>query len=133
MNKVVELFDNLDNMKKWMEGLQSFETMNGIPGQEGAKSKLHFKMGKRKIEMLETITKRNLPEEFTGTYETKGVFNIAKNSFIPIDESRTKYVTEQEFQFKGFMKLIGAVIPCTFKKQTLKYMNAFKEFAENQN
>ena len=90
-------------------------------------------MGKREIEMVETITKRNLPEEFTGTYEAKGVFNIAKNSFIPIDDNRTKYVTEQEFQFKGFMKLMGAVMPGAFKKQTLKYMNAFKEFAEKQN
>ncbi len=81
--------------------------------------------------MIETITKRNLPEEFTGTYEAKGVFNIAKNSFIPIDENKTKYVTEQEFQFSGFMKLMGAVMPGAFKKQTLKYMKAFKEFAEN--
>ena len=133
VNKVVELFDNPNNMKKWMEGLQSFETISGTPGQEGAKSKLHFKMGKREIEMLETITKRNLPEEFNETYEAKGVFNIAKKSFIPFDENRTKYVTEQEFQFKGFMKLMGAVIPGAFKKQTLRYMNAFKEFAENQN
>ena len=133
VNKVVELFDNPDNMKNWMEDLQSFETISGTPGQEGAKAKLHFKMGKREIEMVETITKRNLPEEFTGTYEAKGVFNIAKNSFIPIDDNRTKYVTEQEFQFKGFMKLMGAVMPGAFKKQTLKYMNAFKEFAEKQN
>ena len=79
LKKVVELFDNPDNMKNWMEGLQSFETISGTPGQEGAKAKMHFKMGKREIEMIETITKRNLPEEFTGTYEAKGVFNIAKN------------------------------------------------------
>jgi carbon monoxide dehydrogenase subunit G len=133
VNKVVELFDNPDNLKKWMEGLQSFETISGTPGQEGAKSKLHFKMGKREVDMIETITKRNLPKEFTGTYEAKGVFNIVKNSFIPTDENNTKYISEQEFQFKGFMKLMGAVMPGAFKKQTLKYMNAFKEFAENQN
>jgi carbon monoxide dehydrogenase subunit G len=133
INRVVELFDNPDNMKKWMEGLQGFETISGKPGHEGAKAKLHFKMGKREIEMIETITKRNLPEEFTGTYEAKGVFNIAKNSFVPIDKNRTKYITEQEFQFKGVMKLMGAVMPGAFKKQTLKYMNAFKEFAEDQN
>ena len=133
VNKVIVLFDNPDNLKKWMEGLQSFETISGTPGQEGAKSKLHFKMGKREIDMIETITKRNLPEEFNGTYEAKGVFNIVKNSFIPIDANKTKYVSEQEFQFRGFMKLMGAVMPGAFKKQTLKYMNAFKEFAESQN
>ena len=133
VNKVVELFDNPDNMKEWMEGLQSFETISGTPGEEGAKAKLKYKMGKREIEMIETITKRNLPEEFTGTYETKGVFNIVKNRFIPIGDNKTKYVTEQEFQFSGFMKMMGMFMPGAFKKQSLKYMNAFKEFAEKQN
>lgn len=57
LNKVVVLFDNLNNLKKWIEGLQSFETLSGILGQEGAKSKLHFKMGKREIDMIETITR----------------------------------------------------------------------------
>ncbi len=33
------------------------------------------------IEMTETIIVRNLPEEFTGSYEAKGVFNIEKISF----------------------------------------------------
>jgi hypothetical protein len=75
VQKVVELFDNPDNMKEWMEGLQSFETISGTPGHEGSKAKFIYKMGKREIEMIETITKRNLPKEFTGTYEAKGVFN----------------------------------------------------------
>lgn len=133
VNKVVELFDNPDNMKEWMEGLQSFETISGTPGEEGAKAKLKYKMGKREIEMIETITKRNLPDEFTGTYEAKGVFNIVKNRFIPIGDNKTKYVTEQEFQFSGFMKMMGIFMPGAFKKQSLKYMIAFKEFAEKQN
>ena len=133
VNKVVELFDNPDNMKEWMEGLQSFETISGTPGEEGAKAKLKYKMGKREIEMIETITKRNLPDEFTGTYEAKGVFNIVNNRFIPIGDNKTKYVTEQEFQFSGFMKMMGMFMPGAFKKQSLKYMNAFKEFAEKQN
>ena len=132
VEKVLELFDNPDNMKEWMEGLQSFETISGTPGQEGAKARLKYKMGKREIEMIETITKKNLPEEFTGTYKAKGVFNIVKNRFVPIGDNKTKYITEQEFQFSGIMKLMGAFMPGAFKKQSLKYMNAFKEFVEKQ-
>ena len=45
IEKVIELFDNPDNLKKWMEGLQSFEHLSGTPGQPGAKSRLFFKMG----------------------------------------------------------------------------------------
>ena len=132
-NKVVELFDNPENMKKWMEGLQSFEHISGTPGQSGAKSKLHFKMGKRDIEMIETVTIRNLPDEFSGTYEAKGVYNVVKNKFIPISENKTKYITEQEFHFNGIMKLMGFLMPGVFKKQSMKYLNDFKKFAEGQN
>lgn len=131
IDEVVALFDNADNLGKWMEGLQSFEHLSGEPGQVGAKSKLVFKMGKREIEMIETITVRNLPDEFSGTYEAKGVFNIVKNKFVPLSENRTKYISEQEFQFKGFMKIIGFLMPSAFKKQSVKYLKDFKEFAES--
>lgn len=130
VDKVVELFDNPDNLKKWMEGLQSFEHISGTPGQPGAKSRLKFKMGKRELEMIETITVRDLPAEFSGTYEAKGVFNVVKNRFISINGNKTKYISEQEFQFKGFMKIIAALMPGAFKKQSMKYLNDFKTFAE---
>jgi carbon monoxide dehydrogenase subunit G len=130
MSKVIELFDNQDNLKEWMEGLISFEPISGEPGQVGAKSRLKFKTDRGEMEMIETVTVRNLPKEFTGTYEAKGVFNIVKNIFIPISETKTKYITEQEFQFQGFMKIIGFLMPGAFKKQSMKYLVAFKEFVE---
>ena len=130
VDKVVELFDNSDNMGKWMEGLQSFEHISGKPGQVGSKSRLKFKMGKREIEMIETITVRNLPDEFSGTYEAKGVFNLVKNKFVALPGNKTKYVSEQEFQFKGFMKIIGFLMPAMFKKQSMKYLIDFKNFVE---
>ena len=133
VQKVVELFDNPDNMKYWQPGLQSFEHISGEPGQAGAKSRLKYKMGNRDIEMIETITKRNLPEEFSGTYETKGVYNIISNRFIPLNETRTKYVSETEFEFKGMMKIIGWIMPGAFKKQSQKFMDDFKRFAESHN
>lgn len=130
--RVIELFDNADNMSKWMEGLQSFEHLSGEPGQVGAKSKLVFKMGKRDIEMVETVTVRNLPEEFSGTYDANGVHNIVTNKFFVLPNGHTKYLTEQEFQFKGFMKIIGFLFPGAFKKQSLKYLVDFKRYAENE-
>lgn len=131
IDKVITLFDNPDNLKKWMDGLQSFEHMSGEPGYPGAKSRLKFKMGKREMEMIETITVRNLPEEFSGTYETKGVFNVVRNKFIAVSNDKTKYITEQEFQFQNFiMKLMGFLMPGMFKKQSVKFLENFKHFAE---
>ena len=130
--RVVELFDDPENLKHWQPGLVSFEPISGTPGQPGAKSRLKYKMGKRDIEMIETITVRNLPEEFSGTYEAKGVFNVVKNYFKPVSEKKTNYINENEFQFKGFMKLIGFLMPGAFRKESEKYLLQFKEFAEKQ-
>lgn len=132
IENVIALFDNVDNMYKWMEGLQKVEHISGTPGQPGAKMKLYYKMGKREIDMVETVTVRNLPHEFSGTYEAKGVFNIVKNFFVKVSDTQTKYSTEQEFQFKGFMKIIGFLFPGMFKKQSMKYLEDFKRFVESQ-
>jgi hypothetical protein len=80
--------------------------------------------------MIETITVRNLPAEFSGTYEAKGVFNIVRNRFTDLGNGRTRYTSEQEFRFSGFMKIIAMLMPGSFKKQSVKYLEDFKAFAE---
>ncbi len=71
-DRVVELFDDPENLLKWQTGLQSFEHLSGEPGHPGARSKLVFQSGKHRIELLETVTVRDLPDEFSGTYEWNG-------------------------------------------------------------
>jgi uncharacterized membrane protein len=132
IDETVRLYENPDNLKEWMEGLQSIEVLSGEPGAVGSKAKLYFKMGKREIEMLETITKKDLPSEFAATYEAKGVYNIVSNRFAAIDESTTRLTNHQEFRFSGFMKIMGFFMPGAFKKQSLKYLEDFKRFAESQ-
>jgi len=130
VSRVVELFDNIDNLKLWQPGFVSFEPLSGTPGEAGAKARLKYVMGKREIEMIETITVKDLPREFSGTYEAKGVWNEVKNYFIPLDEHRTLYKTENDFRFSGFMKIIGFLMPVAFKKESMKYLVQFKDFAE---
>lgn len=128
--KVIELFDNVDNLKKWQPGLVSFDHISGTQGEVGAKSNLHFKMGKREFKMVETITAKNLPDEFSGTYELKGMWNHAQNFFVEKDEQTTSWKVKQEFKGKGLMALMCWLMPGAFKKQTHKYMGLFKAFAE---
>ena len=132
IEKVMRLFDDPTNLPKWMSGLQSFEHISGEPGQPGSKSKLVFQMGSRRTEMLETVMVRNLPEEFTGKYEAKGVDNIVRNRFIAIDDNHTKYISEQEFNLSGFMKVIAFLMPGAFKKQSMKFLTDFKKFVESE-
>lgn len=132
LSKVIELFDNPANLKKWMEGCVAFEHISGTPGRPGAKSKLKFKNRNREMEMIETVTVRDLPREFSGTYEMKGAWNLNKNFFHELPGGKTKWVAESEFKFSSFMmKVMGALMPGAFRKQSLKYMMNFKAFAES--
>lgn len=130
--KVIELFDNSDNMPKWQPTLLSFEHMEGEAGQPGAKSRLLYRQGNGQMEMIETIIKRDLPDEFSGTYETDGVLNINLNYFHEVSANQTRWVTDTEFQFSNFMmKMMGFFAPFLFKQQTRKFMENFKAFAED--
>ncbi len=126
----IKKMDDPENMRHWQRGLVNYEQLSQNPGQEGAQMSLSYKMGKREITMVETIIKRNLPDELHTIYDTKGVHSIQKNYFKD-EGGKTRWISESEFQFSGFnMKLMGFLMPGAFKKQSLKYMQDFKSFAE---
>lgn len=130
--RVVELFVDPANVPEWQPGFISMQVMSGTAGEVGSKTKLRYKMGKREIEMVETITEKNLPELFSGTYEAKGVWNEVKNHFEDLGDGTTRYWTENEFKMRGMMKLIAFLMPGAFKKQSQQYLNLFKEFVEKE-
>lgn len=129
--KVVEIFEDPKSAYEWMPGLQNMEHISGQPGQPGAKSKMLFKMGRRTTEMIETITKRDMPEQFNAVYEASGVKNIQENYFEKLGKNKTAWTSHNEFLFGNFMmKLMGLLMPRAFKKQTRLYMDKFKDYAE---
>ncbi len=86
--ELVALFNSQENLFCWQTGLQSFEHVGGEPGQVGATSVLVFQHGRTRIELTETITHVNLPEEFDGLYEWSGGMNTLVN---PVFRSRSVY------------------------------------------
>ena len=133
IDHIIELFDDAENLKKWMKGLDHFEHLSGTAGQPGAQSRLVFNEKGRRIEMIETITARDLPESFAGKYEINGIENYINNSFMALDENRTLYTTENEFIFSGLMKILAIFMKRMFISQSMKHMKNFKTFAEKQN
>ena len=131
-SRFVELFDDPENLKLWQPGLLSFEAVSGTPGEPGATSRLLYKQGRGTMEMLETVTRRELPDAFDGTYDAKGVHNVCRNEFHDIGSTATRWVAHNTFEFSGVMKVLGFVFASMFPKQNLKTMNAFKAFAESQ-
>lgn len=133
MNRVVELFGNPDNLKEWQDGFISFEHISGNPGDIGAQSRMKYQIGKRQIELIETIIKNDLPYEFTGLYEAKEMTNTMKNTFHEISDRRTRYEASVEYtSMRGFMvRMMASLYPGMFKKQVQKWMNQFRDFCES--
>ena len=130
VEKVITLFDSEENMFKWQPELLSVEHLSGEKGKAGAKMAMKYKMGKREVDMVETIVKNELPKEFTAIYEAKGVWNEMKNYFEEIDPVTTRWRSDSYFKFSGFMKLMGFFMPGAFKKQSQQALDRFKAFAE---
>lgn len=129
--EVIEKFSDPDNLEHWQRGFIFMKPINGELGAEGSQNLLKYRMGKREIEMTETILKNNLPLEYSATYEAKGVYNFQINRFNETPQNSTIWITDNEFKFSGFMKLFGWFMPGAFKKQSWKYMEDFKAFVED--
>lgn len=130
--RMIQLFDNPVTLKEWQPGLLSFEPISGVPGQVGAKSRLKYKMGRREFEMIETVTKRDLPHEFNGTYEAKGIWNSVENRFEEAGPSKTIWHSDCDCRMQGFMKVIAFLMPGAIKRENVKMQERFKAWAEKQ-
>jgi uncharacterized protein YndB with AHSA1/START domain len=131
--RVIALFDDPHNLRRWQPTLRGFERLDGTPGAVGARSKLTYKKGDKEMVMTETITVRDLPDRFAGTYEMDGVWNLVDNRFTAIDADSTRWVAEVEFRFSNpLLRFLGWIAPGMFRKQTEQFMKLFKDFAENQ-
>lgn len=132
-DRVVLLFDDRANYKRWMPGLKSLERVSGVPGEVGAVTRLTFDMGKRELVMNETVAARQLPDSVELVYESPGSRNPSTHRFIALGPERTRYEQDSAFESDKLMfKLMALLMPGWFRKHTLMYMTKFKEFAESQ-
>lgn len=127
-DEMLKLFQDIEFMKIWQSTFQALVVIEGHPGEEGSKSKLTYLSKGKTSEIIETIVLKALPDRFDFLYEVKGVKNLVENVFIDKGDKMV-WVAKHEFEFSGFMKLLG-LMPKIFVKQTRKDMNAFKKYAE---
>jgi hypothetical protein len=129
-DEVWDKFDSVENLHKWQPTLTEFTHEIGEAGQPGAISRLKYRERNKDYEMTETITSRNKPAEFSGTYEMKGTKNSIKNRFTDLGENKTKWELDSEFEFGGIFKLMSPFIKGMIVKRTKTDMNRFKDLVE---
>jgi hypothetical protein len=129
--KVIELFGDQSKLKQWQAGLQKVTPLSGEAGEEGAKTKLYYQRDDQELEIIQTITKKSIPQEFHATYETNGLVNDQENYFNTVGDNFTEWQTISTFKFKGVKKVIFNLMKSAFKEESLKYMIAFKKYVES--
>ncbi len=127
LDHVFGIFTNRILLPRWQPGLISDEVQEEKDGRKTFK--LTYQVGRRKLFMTETIT-REEAYQYHATYKLKGVVNHVRHQFEAIDAHRTRWRSEQEFRFKGLMKVISLFMRTGFENQAGMIMNNFKRFAE---
>lgn len=129
---VWKAFDNPNNTRHWQPTLQSFEPQKGTPGQVGAISKLTYREDGQTITLLETITDRDEPNEFSGIYARDGVVNELRNTFVELNAQQTRWILDADLRFSGVLSLVAPLMKKSLVKRTRADMERFKAMVENQ-
>ncbi|MEK6155032.1 SRPBCC family protein [Flavobacteriaceae bacterium 3-367] len=129
---VAQLFGDPQYLGEYQEGFLDKTLLEGTAGENGAISKMRYKMGKGEMELTETIMDNSLPDRFLAHYHHKHMDNSMECRFVSLSDSRTRYESEIEYTaFRGFVpRAMAFLFPGMFKKQVQKWLDNFKTFAE---
>jgi hypothetical protein len=99
----------------------------------GSKYRLVQKNGDKKTDFIATVTARNLPNEFSLTIEEPNIANVSlTGQFIALSPEKTKFISKEEFDFKGISHNIGGFLyQRSIKGDHHRHVMNFKRFAEN--
>jgi hypothetical protein len=98
--------------------------------------------GQQKFEATETITRRepvdlrNIPKGSIVHFEREivgeGMWSAARERLTEVGPNTTLWESENEYRFSSLMmRLVGLLMPGTFRNQSLQHMQDFKAFAEH--
>jgi hypothetical protein len=139
---VAQLLADPAHLPKWLRGLVLHEPLTGAHGHVGTKSRVVFQMGQQQMECTETITRREPVDlhgigtdavvRFEREIVGKGMWSAVRDRLTATGPATTLWVSENEYRFSGLlMRLVGLLMPGTFRKQSLQHMQDFKAFAEH--
>lgn len=142
LEEVAQLLADPTQIPKWLRGIVLHEPLNGMHGQVGTQSRVVMLMGEQKFEATETITRREpadlhgIPKgsvvHFDREIVAEGMWSAARERLTEASPNTTLWVSENEYRFSGLlMRLVGLLMPGTFRKQSQQHMQDFKAFAEH--
>jgi hypothetical protein len=142
LERAAQLLADPTHIPKWLRGVVLHEPLSGLHGQVGTRSRVVMQMGQQKFEAIETITRRepadlrSIPKGSVVHFEREivgeGMWSAARERLTEAGPDRTLWVSENEYRFSSLMmRLVGLLMPGSFRKQSLQHMQDFKAFAEH--
>ncbi len=131
--RVVELFDNPENLAFWQPGFISYTPQTGDRDQPGSTALLRYRHETgQEFDMIETVHSRNLPDEFTAVFEIpKMMKTVMRYTFEEIGSNRTRLTSYNIVKPTGFiMKMAMLFAPGSARTESEKFMRHFKAFVE---
>lgn len=139
--QVVALLADPAHYPKWLRGLLVHEPISGLPGEVGTTSRVVFQVGTKRLEATETITRREptnlhrIPQDVVVHFGREvvgmGMRSDVRDRLTEAGPDKTLWESDSEFRFTNvLMRLIGLLLPSSFRKQSLLHMQDFKAFAE---
>lgn len=140
--EVLALISDPAQMPKWLRGLVLHEPVSGVHGQVGTISRVVFQTGKQRMEAAETVTRlepadlQSAPGSVVVHYEREiaadGMWQAQRDRLIETGPHTTLWESESECRFTGvLMRLVGLLMPSSFRKQAQQHLQDFKSFAEH--
>ncbi|MFD6096175.1 SRPBCC family protein [Nocardiopsis flavescens] len=139
--QVARLLADPAHIPKWLRGIVLHEPVDGMHGRLGTTSRVVMEAGRQKIELTETVTRRepedlhDIPREVVVHFDREtagaGMWSVVRDRLTETGPETTLWESESEYRFSGLlMRLVGLVMPGSFHKQSQQHMQDFKAFAE---
>ncbi|MCB0545425.1 MAG: hypothetical protein KDC70_18000, partial [Saprospiraceae bacterium] len=90
----------------------------------------YFLHKNKEMKISETILEQDLPRQIKFAYQSPMGYNEVELLFEKLSNNSVRQTNNSFFDLKGFMKIMGFLMKPMFKKQSLKYMTAFKHYVE---
>ncbi|MBJ8339412.1 SRPBCC family protein [Antrihabitans sp. YC3-6] len=141
LERVALLLADPAQLPKWLRGMVLHEPLRGIHGELGTTSRVVMQSGKRSIECIETITRREpadlhgIPKGTVVHFDREivgaGMWSVVRDRLTAANPETTLWECESEYRFSGLlMRLMGLLMPSAFRKQSQQHMQDFTAFAE---
>ena len=126
--KLAALYSDPENNTKWMHDLERNEPISGTQGMVGSKYRMVPKKGS--MIFTATVVSKELPHEVQLLLEDKNATVLVTGKFFAVSPTRTKFVSEEIFTFKGLYKIFGLLARNAIRKAHHQHMKDFIEFAK---